>query len=1165
MKLALKKYFLFVLLTALVFHTKAQVLINEFLASNISINKDNQYNEYSDWIELFNEGTEEFDLSGFSLTDDAKIYGKWLIPDGTTIPANGYLLIWADGKNTGLHTNFKLGSTGEYICLTDYEGAIIDSLSYPGQRADISYGRDASDKNLWLYYSAPSPGAINDTRSYAGIIKRPSLSLPGGFYSGPQTITCSSELPGSFMRYTLDGSEPSSSSPDYSGPISIDSTTVLRIKAYNPGYIPSNVVTATYFIDEGSFTVPVISISAAPADLWDDEIGIYVEGNADCDCGMSLTGNYCCQDWEKEIGIELYEPDGTQAFSQNAGLKIFGSGSRKRIPQRSLSIFARPEYGTSVIDYQLFPDKPIDEFKSFILRSSAHDWIKTMYRDALIQYLTIGYMDLDIQAYRPSVVFINGEYWGIHNIREKMNEDYIAANHGVDPDNVDLLERNSGVIEGDNVAYNQLIDFVSTNDMSQPDNYDYVTSKMDIDEYIDYHILHIYSSKSDWPSNNIKYWRSRTPDGTWRWMAYDMDFGFGLDTERFHLGTYDYNMLELSTDPEGDTWNNPPWSTLLFRMLLNNPEFKNEYIQRFSNHLNTTFESQRLLDMIDSFKIRIEAEIPRHIERWGGAYALELGYVFESLEEWDDNINVMREFVVKRPDYQRQHIVDVFGLTGTADLIVTMPEKSAGYFAVDNVPVRDTLFRGTYFRDLPLTITAHENYGYEFTGWTVASTAPETEILIDYGSEWNYLDDGSDQGSAWNTTDFDDSGWDSGNAQLGYGDGDESTILSYGPNGDNKYITTYFRKEFQVDIEANYNKLIFNFLRDDGAIIYLNGQEIIRSNMPDGEIDYLTTASESVPAVSESNYLTREISSEHLVAGKNVIAVEIHQYSGTSSDISLDLSLVVEGAVSAETSHHPEKEIQLDMDGDYSLTASFETLPQMLFINEFMADNSIIIADDYGEYDDWIEIYNASETEIDLDGFYLTDDLENASLWQIPGGYPDLTTIPASGTILLWADNDPEQGPLHLGFRLNAAGEQIGLSFDGVEYIDSLSFKLQNKDVSLGRTPDGNQTWRSYIVSTPGELNHSTGISRKEFSDNIVSVYPNPTNGLIYFNISAESSDIVNISIIDVLGNVVSSARYSIHNELKVAYDLSTLSYGIYFGIIELEDEVITTRIVYNK
>ncbi len=1166
MKLIPNKLIPFVILAILNLPIQSQVIINEFLSSNISVNKDPLFSDFSDWLELYNPGSQEFDLTGFSLSDDIENNGKWLFPDGTTIQANGYLLVWADGKNTALHTNFKLGSDGEQVCLTDPEGLIADSITYGEQVVDVSYGRDPGNTQEWLYYSTPSPNAINNTKSHAGIVGKPVFTLRGGFYSGPQSITISSILPGSFMRYTLDGSEPSMNSAIYSGPIDINSTTIIRIKGYNPGYLPSKTVTNTYFIDEGTFTLPVISISAAPDDLWDDDTGIYVEGNGDCDCGgLNLTGNYCCQDWEKPIGIELYETDGTQAFSVNAGLKIFGSGSRKRIPQRSLAIFARGEYGTSEINYQLFPDKPIQAYKSFILRSSAHDWIKTMFRDALTQYLTVGYMDLDYQAYRPSVVFINGEYWGIHNIREKMNEDYLASNHGVDPENVDILERDSKAIEGDNIAYKHLLEFVSTHDMALTENYEYAKSKMDMDEYIDYNILHLYSAKSDWPSNNIKYWRTRTPDGIWRWMVYDMDFGFGLDTERFHLGTYDYNMLELSTDPKGDTWNNPPWSTLLFRMLLKNPEFKSEFIQRFSDHLNTTFEPQRILNMIDSFKVRIEAEIPRHIERWGGAYALELGYVFESPEEWDDNIDVMREFAVKRPDYMRQHLIDEFGLGETVDLSVTRSGNNGGFVTLDNIPVRDTVFNGKYFKNIPVSIKAIENYGYEFENWTVTSTTPESETLINKGATWKYLDDGSDQGTAWTDVAFDDSGWESGPAQLGYGDGDENTVLSYGPDGNNKYKTTYFRKEFLIEENSSYNNLTFDFMRDDGIVIYLNGHEIIRSNMDQGEVDYHTTAALSVPAASENIYLHREISAEQIVTGKNVLAVEIHQYSGTSSDISFDLALTADGPVSGKTIVIEESEIKLDMDGDYRIIASFRDLPQMLFINEFMADNVTAFADEFGEFDDWIEIYNASSSDIDLAGYYLTDDLNNATAWQIPADHPDLTTIPAGESQVLWADNNPGQGPLHLGFKLNAAGEQIGISFDGSDFIDSLSYSVQIENRSYGRYPDGDNFWQSFIVYSPGELNHSTEITQNHLSGNLVKVYPNPTNSQVNLTIEAATSGNVTISIHDILGNTILQESHTVSNGIDIEFDLSPYSSGLYFAIIKFENEVITAKILYNK
>jgi len=1169
--LNLKNYLLLAVL-ALSFLTvlndpiQAQVYINELLASNITVNQDGAYSDYSDWLELFNAGDQQIDLSGYSLSDDIANPGKWFFPESTTIPVDGYLLIWADGKNTGLHTNFKLQSSGEQVCLTDPDGEIIDSITFTEQVMDVSFGRDPADGSEWFYFSTPTPETVNSTPGNYGPVNQTQYSIPGGFYSGSQTIALSSITPGAIVRYTLDGTDPSIVSAIYSDPVIIESTTIIRSKCYKDGFLPSKTVTNTFFIDEGNFTLPVISISAAPEDLWDDDIGIYVEGNGDCGCGMGLTGNYCCRDWEKQIGLEFYETDGTKAFSLNAGLKIFGAGSRKRVPQRSLSIFARAEYGTAEIDYRIFPDKPIDEFKSFILRSSAHDWIKTLFRDALIQYLSMGYMDVDIQAYRPSVVFINGEYFGIHNIREKMNEEYLASNHGIDPDNVDILQKNSYALEGDNLAYEQLLDFVSTNDMTLDASYDYMKTKMDIGEYMDYLILHIFSAKADWPANNIKYWRPRTPDGVWRWMAYDMDFGFGLDTERFSRGTYDLNELALITVPnDDDKWINPSWSTLLFRKMIENPVFKEEFIQRYCNHINITFETQRVLDMIDSFKVRIEPEIPRHIDRWGGAYALELGYVFESLEEWDDNIEVMREFARKRPEYARQHLKDIFDLPATVDLNVTTSNKNGGIIEVNDIPVPHSGFVGTYFAGNPVTLKAVERFGYQFTGWTLSGNLMDTTLLIGKGSTWIYLDDGSDQDTAWTAIDFNDAEWKSGEAQLGYGDDDETTVIGYGPDPDNKYLTTYFRKEFNIDDPASVINLNCNILRDDGAIIYLNGIEVVRSNIVEGPVDYLTRADKSIPGTAESNYLNREISTDYLVTGKNVLAVEIHQYSGSSTDLSFDLELIAEVSLQGETTTYTEDEISLTLQGNFTAVASFQSLPQSIFINEFMADNHFAHSDDFGEFDDWIEIFNSSDTDVDLGGFYLTDDLDFPSLWQIPYGYPEQTTISAGQALLLWADNDTEQGPLHLGFRLSAAGEQIGLSDDGILYVDSLSFSVQIEDWAYGRYPDGDKRWQSLSIYTPGEMNQSTNARQVYLTDNLVRVYPNPTNGWANFNILTADPGPVNISIVDIMGNAIYHEGYAMIDEMILEFDLTQYSNGIYFVVFQFKDEVITCKLLLNK
>ena len=480
-----------------------------------------------------------------------------------------------------LHTNFKIKSSGEVLLLSDSLGNILDSINTGTIPPDISFGRQPDGTNSWYYFDQATPESSNITIGYTGIVPEPQYSQTGGFYQGNVVVSLSDSLPGAEIRYTTDGSEPTDSASLFINDITFTQTTVVRARAFSTNMIPSRTITNTYFINE-SFHLPLISISTNPENLWDYNTGIYVMG-PNAEPNFPHFGANFWQDWERPIHIEFYETDGTQGFSIDAGVKIYGAWTRG-LPQKSLAVFARGRYGYSEIDYQIFPDKLINQFQSIILRNSGNDWDNTMFRDAMMTGL-VEDADIDIQAYRPSIVFLNGEFWGIHNVREKLNEHYLASNHGVDPDNVDYLELDGQIIEGDANHYEMLQNFLSTQNISNPSNYEYVKTQMNVDNFITYQVSQIYFDNTDWPGNNIKFWRPRLPNGSWRWLLYDTDFGFGL----FDPTGYAHNTLEFATEPNGPGWPNPPWSTFMLRKLLENADFTNSFINRFCRFLKLLF------------------------------------------------------------------------------------------------------------------------------------------------------------------------------------------------------------------------------------------------------------------------------------------------------------------------------------------------------------------------------------------------------------------------------------------------------------------------------------------------------------------------------------------------------------------------------------------------
>jgi hypothetical protein len=1033
--------FVLSLLVLLILHATTQgqspeIRINEFLASNQTANMNPEFKEFADWIELYNTAHGAMDLSGYYVTDNLDEPLKWRIPDGTLIPGAGFLLLWADGRNTGLHTSFKLDKEGEQLGLYTPGGVLVDTLSFGAQQDDMSYGRLGNDANQWTFFSPPSPGAVNDPQDSVEVTPQPLFSITGGFYHGTQVLRFqnSGQID---IYYCLDGTPPDDSALPYRAPITLAATTAVRAIGYRRGYAPSDVVTQTYFIDE-PVHLPFISIVTDPDNFFSDERGIYVTGTNGRDSYCDSAIRNVKQDWERPVNVELYETDGALAFNQQAGVKIFGGCSRHRYPQRSLALFARKAYGKGSFRYQLFPDKDIDRFESFILRSSGDDQVLTMFRDALSQMVLVEYMDVDCQAYRPAVLFLNGQYWGIHNIREKISEHYVAGNFGVDPDEVNILESNGRVVTGTDAGYAAMVNYANTHSMADPKHYEVVRAQIDIDQYIDYQIGHIYLAERDWPSNNIKFWRANSgPCARWRWINFDMD-------QCFMSGWIEENMIDKTTTPFGQGWPNPEWSTRLFRNLLKNEGFRNEFVQRYAYHINTTFHPERLLGFIDRFQVRLAPEIPRHITRWGGQKdpdALEtwITPTFNSVAHWEQNVDQMRLFAVDRPAATTRHFLDHFGLSGTSEISLNLHVPDSGVLQINGKRLPDR-FQGIYFNDIPILVRATPRLGYTFSHWETGSTVVSSESIVSTGSVWKYSDIGVDLGAEWQQTGYNDTAWPSGPAQLGYGDGDEATVVGYGGTANNKHITTYFRKSFELTDVARFRSLLVSLLVDDGAVAYLNGQEIARVNMPSGRVYYATLASQGI--ADENGFSTFQVSPAHLKPGINTLAVEIHQAGKSSSDISFNCSVSGETRAVAHTDWVDTPEIEITLSGDVQLTA-------------FLNANTTIIADPIiiteinftsapeADSDDWIELYNRTGTAIDLTGWQLSDGAGHT--YAFPPDtvlWPDSYLVLCQDKIKFKAVHPHVKNRLgNLAFGLSSEGESIRVLDAKNKVVDRVDYK----------------------------------------------------------------------------------------------------------------------------
>ena len=395
-------------------------------------------------------------------------------------------------------------------------------------------------------------------------------------------------------------------------------------------------------VSEYKHRLPVISIVADSLDLFDDTLGIYSKGIGTAENWQGHKANYFSG---KKIAMNMaYIIDGKVAFKQEAKMKVSGGGSRKQ-PQKSFNLSCKEGFA-----FPFFSHLPYDHYKSLRLRVSGQDWRETLLRDAMMHTL-VSHTQIDVQAYQPVVVYLNEKYWGIYNIREKFNTAYLQQHHAIDAiDAVDILEKNSKLLEGNDDEYLELLAYVQDNDLSRNEHWNWIEERVDLENFIDYYCAQIYFANTDWPGNNIKYWKAS--EGKWRWFLHDTDLGFDFAPIWGHPGGVKHNTLRFALNDSTTRHHNQAWSTLLFRKFLNNEQFKQEFIRKFVQHLEVTFYPERVVSVIDSLAANIEDEMPRHIDRWKD----DADYALQSIEDWQLELEVLRAFALQRPSIVRTHL-----------------------------------------------------------------------------------------------------------------------------------------------------------------------------------------------------------------------------------------------------------------------------------------------------------------------------------------------------------------------------------------------------------------------------------------------------------------------------------------------------------------------------
>lgn len=603
--------------------------INEFMAAT---DKTDPSGTPLEWIEILNRSDETVDLSGFALTDDPESPAKWKLP-AVDLEPGGLFLVWATGydkfENGNYHANFRLDAGGEYLAILRADGTVVDAIVFPEQKRNMSFGRNPGEPNEWLFYSDPSPSYPNSNQGIPQGAVPPAFSPPGGYYPNPMTVAMTANDRSWKIRYTLDGSLPSKNGTLYQAPLNVDKTVSVRAQVFRGGAAISDESVQTYLI-EAAQPLPVVSLVTDPPNLWDARTGIYANATS------------AGETWERPVSMEYITRSGWRRFGVNAGLRMHGGASRNRADKKSFRLYFRGEYGPGKLREAIVPSTNVDEFDSFILRAGYNDsWV---HWDAIERQVAVYVSDelgrtiqCDMGFVAPHGdyvdLYLNGEYWGIYNLCERIDGDFLESYYGFD--GWDVLNDDE-LKEGDTLAWNELKNLVNRANFAQSETYQTVQTLIDLEQVTAYYILNIWVQNHDWPHHNWYAARERRENGKWKLLCWDIEDSFGSGASR---GEYNLNTFNQAKN------NNSIGN--LFAALTRNPDYQAYFIDRLEYYLSTALSEEHLLMRLEEQLDMIRDAIPNEARRWNRNMGIDV---------WEKAADVARTFIHNRTDYVRRYV-----------------------------------------------------------------------------------------------------------------------------------------------------------------------------------------------------------------------------------------------------------------------------------------------------------------------------------------------------------------------------------------------------------------------------------------------------------------------------------------------------------------------------
>ena len=699
------------LLTLCAFSGASQVLINEYSCANLNQFIDD-HQDYGDWIEIVNTTTSLVNLTGYHLTDNPDIPDKWQLPDNATITPSGYMRFWCSGRNTGLHTNFQLSQTksnAEVIVLSDAAGVVLDTVEIKKTQLGHSRGRTPNGADTWAIFKAPSPGSTNNNAfPYLSYADRPDFSMDAGFYTDAVTVSITNNAPNSIIYYSIDGTAPVDTSPVLIDTFFTFTTTkVLKARAYSQdtAILPSFIEFKTYFVND-VHTLPVVSISGT-------RLNNLANGN---------------QNLKPYGSCEYFNLAGERTAKSYGEFNSHGQDSWVN-DQRSIDLVCRDEMGYSAaINEKLYRFTDRDKFQRIIFRAAGDDNYpdgSTMVgggahmRDAYIHNLVKrGNMSCDVRVSEKAILYINGIYWGVYDIREKPDDhDYTGYNYDQGKFDLQYIQTwgNTWAQYGGDpalAAWDTLHDYILASNMSVAANYQYVTDRLDVKSLVDYVLTNSITVCSDWLNYNTGWWRGLNPEGThkkWGYIIWDNDATFGYYINYTGVDDTTATAAPCQVEDLTSNWSDPEDHITILNKLRTNAEFNQYYVTRYADLMNTVFSCDNMLMYFDSIYNTIQPEMTRHIERWGG-----------TTDGWQFNVNRLRNYITNRCNFLGTGIADCYDLTGPYPVTFTVDPLDIASMDINSLTINQFPYTGQYFEGIPtlLKTYAYDTTAFVFDAWT---------------------------------------------------------------------------------------------------------------------------------------------------------------------------------------------------------------------------------------------------------------------------------------------------------------------------------------------------------------------------------------------------------------------------------------------------------------